>query len=509
MSITGYAPAVMKDPLKVMAQTFARRYKRMKAAEASFAEFTRQAWHIIEPGTEFQDGWHIDALCDHLQATVPNGRTPGLIRQLVVTMPPRSMKTIIISALFPAWVWIHHPHLRFLYASYADGLSSEHSEMTRTVVESEWYQSRWGKRVKLKRGDNNKTKFSTTQRGRRQSTSVGAKTTGLGGDFVIVDDPHNVLQAESDAIRERTVRWWTKAMSSRLNNPKTGVRIIVQQRVHEMDVAGVAINSGGYVHLNLPMEYEPTDYISPTGWRDPRTQPGELLWPDRFDEEFVAQKKVELGSYDYAAQYQQRPTPQEGGLIKRHWWGQYRARPDQVLGIVQSWDTGFKDGKNNDYSACTTFAYTRRDRFILDVYRGRLEFPDLERMRDQLYNRWRPNVVLIEDKASGQSLIQSTRRNTAIPVIAIPVESGKDKIVRVNEISPIVESGAVLLPEEAPWLDDFLHEFGSFPLGAHDDIVDSATQGIAWIDRKTRESSSWSGSWIPDDDEDDSWERRT
>lgn len=500
MSSATYAPAVIQNPLKVMARTFALRYKRTKEAEEYFREFVRQAWHIIEPGTEFQDGWHVDALCDHLQATVPSGRTPGLIRQLVVTMPPRAMKSIIISAMFPAWVWIHHPHLRFLYASYADGLSSEHSEMTRTLVESEWYQSRWGHVVQLKKGDNNKTKFSTTKRGRRQSTSVGAKTTGLGGDFVIVDDPHNVLQAESSAIRERTVRWWTKAMSTRLNNPKTGVRIIVQQRVHESDVAGEAIKSGEYTHLNLPMEYEETDFVSPIGWQDPRVDPGELLWPERFDAEFVAKKKVELGSYDYAAQFQQRPTPAEGGMFKRHWWRFWQPQgasfppvhvkmPDGSVRLVyaedrpgfwersaQSWDMTFKKTESGSYVVGLVGARTGPNTYLIDCFRDRVEFTGaVKAVRDMTDRHPRVDAKLIEAKANGPAVMDTLRNE--IPGI-IPVEVEGSKEARAASSTARVEAGNWYLPHPliAPWGDAFIDELAAFPKGTHDDQVDAFSQ---------------------------------
>ena len=210
------------------------------------------AWRVIEPGMPFIDNWHIEAICLHLQAVVD-----GLIRNLLINMPPRCMKSILVSVLFPAWVWIRHPEKRFLYSSYSQTLATDHSVATRRVIESDWYQEKWSRRFVLAGDANLKTRFENTRRGYRFSTSVGGSATGMGGDFIVADDPHNVKEAESDAIRAATIDWWDKVMSTRLNNPKTGARIIVMQRVHEADLSGHVLKKGGWDHLCLPMEYEP------------------------------------------------------------------------------------------------------------------------------------------------------------------------------------------------------------------------------------------------------------
>lgn len=229
-------------------------YIRAYRAERTFHEFAKQAWHVIEPGTPFLDNWHIEAICLHLEAVVD-----GRIRNLLINMPPRCMKSILVSVLFPAWVWIKHPEKRFLYSSYAQSLATDHSLATRRVIESDWYQSNWGDRYQLAGDANLKTKFENDQRGYRFSTSVGGMATGTGGDFIVADDPHNVKEAESDAVREATLAWWDQTMSTRLNNPKTGAKIIVMQRVHEGDLSGHVLKQGGYDHLCLPMKYEVGD----------------------------------------------------------------------------------------------------------------------------------------------------------------------------------------------------------------------------------------------------------
>lgn len=453
-----------------------------KKAELSLRHFVRQAWHVVEPATEYHHNWHIDALCDHLEATLD-----GRIRNLLITMPPRAMKSLTISVFFPAWAWITRPELRFLYASYAQALSTEHSQLTRMVIESDWYQARWGDRFRLADDDNLKTRFSNTHRGQRIATSVGASVTGFGGDVVIADDPHNVQQAESDAVRQSAVDWWNRAMSTRLNNPATGVRIVVMQRVHEADVAGAVKETGRYDHLNLPMEYEPdAANVTAIGWRDPRTVDGELLWPSHMDAAFVADKKLDLGSYAYAGQYQQRPAPVEGGILKAHWFGRYIAPQTHYYSMIQAWDTAFKTTDGADTSACVTIGVGGQGMDVLDVFAAKMEFPDLERAVQTQHMVWShrypglPFSVLIEDKASGQSLVQSAKRwaGSTINVIPVPVPAGMDKVRRVHEISPVVEAGRVRVPVNAPWLDDAMHEWTTFPMARHDDRTDALAIAI-------------------------------
>lgn len=451
-----------------------------KLAKKSLRHFIGQAWHVIEPGTPYQDSWHIHAICEHLEAVFR-----GEIRNLLINMPPRMMKSIAVSVMFPAWVWLHRPEARFLYSSYAQDLATDHSLATRRVVESEWYQERWGDRVTLVDDQNLKTRFETGQRGARIATSVGGVATGKGGDFVIADDPHNVKLAESDAVRESTLLWWDRVMSSRLNDPKRGAKVIVMQRVHDRDLAGHVLEQGGYEHLNLPMEYEEITHVTVIGWRDPRTMPGELLAPDRVGVAEVADLKVRLGSYAYAGQYQQRPSPAEGGTFKRAWWQRYREVP--ALTRVETFvDSAFKEGVANDYSVFATWgADGLNNYYLLDLWRARVEFPPLiQAGRDQAIKQqvrfMRVVPLVVEDKASGQSAIQVWSRPQpavggmlpALSVVSFNVPAGSSKISRAEGMAPLVEARRVFLPHDAPWVDDFIEEHARFPTGAHDDQVD-------------------------------------
>lgn len=472
---------------------------RTLRAQRHLRDFVKQAWHVVEPATPYLHNWHIDALCDHLEATLT-----GDIQNLVVTMPPRAMKSLTISVFFPAWAWIQKPELRFLYASYAQSLSIEHSQATRRVIESDWYQARWGDRFQLADDDNLKTRFSNDHRGARIATSVGAAVTGFGGDIIVADDPHNVQQRESDAVRTSAVDWWNKAMSTRLNNPKTGVKIVVMQRVHDQDVAGSAIATGNYAHLNLPMEYEQTSYVSPIGWSDPRNVDGELMWPERIDDRKVAEQKLALGSYDYAAQYQQRPTPRDGGMFKRSWWQRYHALP--VLTKLELFvDSAFKEGVENDYSALALWG--RDDlgsAYLVRVWRERVAFPDLIRLGHDGH-AWASKrfphtriALVVEDKASGQSAIQTWSRPyyikdgvlPALPVVSYKLPVKQDKTARAEGVTAIVEGGRALIPSDAPWLDDWLDEHQRFPNGAHDDQVDTTSMALTRL-MLTKQNGFW------------------
>ena len=455
----------------------------VRAATLHLRDFIRQAWHVIEPETIYQGNWHIDAACEHLEAARRRE-----IRNLLITMPPRMMKSLTVSVFFPAWDLIQSPGDRFLYASYSQELATEHSVATRRVIESDWYQERWGHRVKIARGSNLKTRFETTKMGVRASTSVDGTATGKGADFLVVDDPHNVKDAESDVQRQAALDWWDKVMSSRFNDPMTGVRIIVMQRVHEQDLAGHVLEQGGYTHLNLPMEYEAKrDVWTGFGEPDPRTHEGELLSPKRIGPAEVADLKVRLGSSAYAGQYQQRPSPAVGGILKRTWWGYYDAdfTPELVY-TTQGVDTANKKGQENDYSAIMTMAAGADGNFyILDLWRGKLEFPALKRKVRSHYTLWMPDEVAVEDTAAGTGIIQSVADDELVaasspnmpnlppmPVVAW-TPGTQDKVRRVNGIAPYVEAGRVMLPRGRAFVDAFVTEAADFPKAPHDDQVDA------------------------------------
>lgn len=474
-----------------------RRARLQRAAEASLYEFTKQAWEVIEPGTTFVEGWHLRAISDHLEAV-----TDGEVRQLLINMPPRHMKSILVSVMWPCWVWIRRPEFRWLFSSYAGSLSVRDSLKCRRLVQSDWYQSNWGDRFRLVGDQNAKTFFETDRYGYRFATSVGASTTGHGGDAIVCDDPHNATEAQSDAIRESTLEWWDQAMSTRLNDPKRGVRVIVMQRLHELDLSGHVLRKGGWEHLCLPAEFEGKKFKTSIGWEDPRDTAGSLLWPEQFDSKSLGELKNALGEYGTAGQLQQRPAPAGGGILRvKHFqtWPAERGMPvfDYVL---QSYDCAFTEKTTGDPTAQTTWGvFThkgRRGAMLLDAWSDHLAYPQL---RAKAIEEWhsvygksetrkgkKADAVLIEAKASGQSLIQDLRQGN---VPAIPYNPGNaDKINRAHQAAPILELDCLWIPESSKnpgnfvsWAQAFVDQCEKFPNAEHDDYVDTFTQAVIYL----------------------------
>jgi predicted phage terminase large subunit-like protein len=442
-------------------------------AARGLREFVRQAWPVVEPATEFVSGWHLDAICEHLEAV-----TRGQIHRLLISVPPRHMKSLAVSVFWPCWEWITHPERRWLFCSYAAGLAIRDSVKCRRMVESLWYRRRWLDRFVLTSDQNEKSRFENDKAGYRIAIGVGGAATGEGGDRVVVDDPHNVREAESEIVRQSVLDWWDQVMSTRLNDPKRGAMVIVMQRVHENDLAGHVLQQGGYEELKLPAEYEGGQQVTSIGWRDPRTELGELLWPERFGQEEVEALKRTMGSYAAAGQLQQRPAPAAGGILKRHWWKFYREAPRPFSEVIQSWDCAFKDTRTSDFVVGQVWGRNGADKYLLDQVRGRMDCPATIQAVKRLSEKWpQAQAKLVEDKANGPAVI-ATLKHEIVGLIAVNPEGGKE--VRAHAVSPQIEAGNVYLPDPtiAPWIGGFLDECAAFPNGAYDDQVDAMSQAL-------------------------------
>lgn len=491
--------------------------EQKEGIENSLAEYIKEAWHVIEPATAYIHNWHIDCIAEHLEAV-----NLGQIKRLLVNLPPRNMKSIAVTVKYPTWTWIRQPHKRFISLSYSDILSRNHNINRRDIIESQWYQKNWGDKFELKDDVNRQNKFANNYMGFMYSTSIGGTITGEGGDVIIVDDPHNPKQAESDAERKTAVEFFRQTLPSRLNDKKTGAIIVVMQRLHEDDVSGYILkNDLGYTHLCLPAEAEKRTIVTfPITMKQIVREEGDILNPHREGKPELDQLKRDMGSYAFAGQYQQNPAPSGGGLLKKWWWGFWQypgqnlppvsvkevvktAEGDKVIDKLiypetiqafdeeyQSWDMSFKAQADNDLVACGIWGKIKAKHYLIDLIEKRLEFIDtLKEVR--VVSEKYPNTSrkLVEDKANGPAVI-NTLKSEITGLIAI--NPGQDnKVARAQAITHIIESGNVYLPHPqiASWVEEFIDRCSKFPRVAHDDIIDQMTQYLNYTCNRT--SSGW------------------
>lgn len=435
-------------------------------------------WPVIEGNRSFVDGWHIEEICDHLEAV-----SRREITRLIINIPPRHMKSTNVSVAWPTWTWTWNPAEQFLYASYAQTLSVRDSLKCRRVIASPWYQSRFGEAFGIRPDQDTKQRFDNTATGYRIATSVGGHLTGEGGDVIVVDDPHNVLQAESNTQRDETLRWWNESMSTRLNNPKTGAFVIIMQRVHENDLTGhILASETGWSHLCLPAEYEP-DHPTPCYSYhkgrdvDRRSEHGELLWPGRFDAGALERLKAGMTSYSVAGQLQQRPAPRGGGMFPVEMLGfrDYAPAQGSIAQSVRYWDKAATEG-GGAYTAGVLMHRLRDGTFVIeDVERGQWSPYQREQRIKQCAQRdgQRVNIYVEQEPGSGgkESAITTIRGLAGYKVRADQVTGSKE--VRAEPYAAQVEAGNVYLVK-AKWNRPFRDEHEVFPAGQYADQVDAA-----------------------------------
>ena len=435
-----------------------------------FSHFMKQGFSVVEPGTKLRWNWHMDMICEYLQACYQRD-----INKLIINIPPRHMKSLLATVGWPAWMLGVDPTEQIITNSYSGKLSTKHSVDTRLLIESMWFQSLFPKTT-IADGQNQKTEFVTTQRGYRVATSVGGTATGAGGNVLITDDPLNPKQAASDTEREAANTWLDQTWTSRRNDPISAVEVVVMQRLHQKDPTGHLLEQGGWEHLVIPMECEKTQQYS-YGATVRDVKEGEILHEERFPAKEVKSLKTRLGSYGYASQYQQTPAPRGGGILKLEWFQRYGERPvrSYFTKITLSFDTAFKEAELNDPSVCLVFGTNTKGHYLLDIWKDKVRYSKLKRKALSLCDVWKPNEVLIEDKASGQSLIQDLQDETVYPII--PISTGTDsKVVRMDNEAPSVEAGNVFIAERAVWLYDFEQEVQHFPNSEYKDQCDALSQ---------------------------------
>ena len=450
---------------------------RQVQAHRSLYWFARYAFNQ-QRGFLWRRNWHHAVICAALERVFN-----GDCKRLIINIPPRYSKTELAVIDFIAWAIGRAPDAEFIHTSYSARLAANNAFRVREILRQPWYRALFPG-TRLQPGSEAKDDWRTTAGGIVYSAGSGGSITGYGagkkrpgfGGAIVIDDPHKADEATSDTMRENVIEWFKNTLESRRNSPETPI-ILIMQRLHEKDLAGWLLGGGNgeeWEHLCIPALNDPAVPLWPTD------APNEL-WPETHS--LTDLRRMEQSKpYEFAGQYMQRPAPIGGGIFKIDWWKHYRPEAlPPVRRIIQSWDTAFKTKAENDYSCCTTWAECEGGYYLIDLWKERVEFPDLKRMVTSLAAKHSPHAVLVEDKASGQSLIQELRRETQLSIVPIKVDT--DKVARAFAVTPIVEAGRVFLPEGAPWVADYVSSLGTFPNAAHDDDVDSTTQALGYLSR--------------------------
>ena len=444
--------------------------------------FIERVFMHLFPDTRFLPNWHIELIASKLEAVFE-----GKITRLIINVPTRSLKSVIASVAFVAWALGQRPGLQVICASYGQDLADNLALDCRNVLQSDWYQRLFG--VHLKGSRPAAADFRTTSGGGRFATSVGGPLTGRGGDIIVIDDPLKPAEALSDVARQAANNWVAHTVMSRLNDKRTGAIVVIMQRLHEDDVVGHLLRQGDWEVLSLPAIAEVEERFliqSVLGTREVVRHIGDVLHPEREPREVLDRLKVSLGSYHFAGQYQQRPAPLGGGIVKREWFRHYGPIdiPDKFDEIVQSWDTGNKTSELSAYSVCTTWGCKGKIFYLLDVWRQQVGFPDLLRAVIKLRKDFVPEMILIEDAASGIQLGQQLKDQGFYNIKLIKPQG--EKAVRLSTQSTAIENGFVYLPREAHWKDVYLHELTTFPGSQYADQVDSTSQALAYLTGQNR-----------------------
>jgi predicted phage terminase large subunit-like protein len=499
--------------------------RERQAQRGGLLHFVRYFWHILEPNTEFIEGWPMEAICQHLEAIAF-----GEINRLLMVVPPGFCKSLLSDVFFPAWLWsaMDMPHTRLIAFSYAASLTERDNIRFRDLIISPEFREMWGHKFELRQIG--AVKITNDKTGWKLASSVGGVGTGERGSIVVLDDPHSIKEIESDVIRTETVRWFREAMSNRLNYMELDSIIVIMQRSHDLDVAGVILDSEamGYCVLSIDMEFDgrrqTAGIENEAGWVDPRTEDGELAWEERFSQQVCNKLKSTIGPYAWAAQYQQMPVPRGGGILKRDWWQLWGAEEAALYGlewrgglkefppfelVIGSIDTAYGAKEENNYSAMTVWGVwidrNKNRRLMLmfgwkkrlalhgsPVYRYPQEAEVNWKQRQQAAwglveyvadtcKRYKVQRLLIEDKTKGRDVADEIRRlysreNWGVQLMQV----AGDKVSRAHSVVPLFTDGMIWAPD-TKWSEIVLTDCERFPKGADKDIVDTVTQALNFV----------------------------
>lgn len=481
----------------------------------SFRAFVNAAWPIIVPATPLIEHFALDAICDHLQAV-----SAGQIKKLIINVPPGMAKSTLVATLWPVWEWTQHPEVQWLFATYANNLSYRDAARRRDIVKNPWYQERWGSKVQITQEGVEFLKNFV--QGHMFSTSTGGQTLGWRGDRLVLDDPQDPKGAESDIKRESTIEWLTRTWPTRVNRgSKYAAEVLIQQRLHENDASGLYLKMGGWEHLKIPLQYKGKTF-STSRYSDPRTIHGQIISEAIYPPQATEELKRLLGPYGEAGQLDQEPAPLGGGIIKTHWlkpWVWSSQQPGHIAvddGGAQKVEYHFDPWKcfrfitvdpaigdkelvggankkkllDPDYTviACwCVFSSTRGPILVLlDLFRDRIEGPDIDTEITKMHNQWKSSVIAVETIAFQKRIFQELSRKS-YPVREICTRNDddvlyridQDKVARAVAATPLLADGRFFIPWNVPWAPDYINELTTFPNAAHDDCVDATSFGVA------------------------------
>lgn len=475
-----------------------------KAAQESLAEFVRQGWHVVDPTEPLVWNWHLDLLCAHLEAIEPRHE----IRKLLINVPPGTMKSRLVCVFWPAWVWLHNPGWRAVFASYDIKLAERDSLACRDVILSEWYQETFRPTWKLRRDHRSKKNFGNTAGGWRMCTTVRGAGTGLRAHAVVVDDPHNVKARPTDVEFADTEDWWFKRMGNRLIDQKRDAHLVIGQRIDDRDLSAACKRRGGYVHVCLPSEFDPVRRCKTRWGRDPRKRQGQLLFPKRFPKSVLDEERTNLGPDGYAAQHDQDPVRKGGNIIQEQWIGYWYKRTmapppvvvpapdttDKVVAcaqralpemdfVIASWDLRFGKSikETSSWVVGQVWGVSGPNAFLLDWRRGRWGYVRSKEEIRAVHDEWSPHATLIEAKASGEPAEDDLSAD--VPRIILVPTGGADKEQRLQATTPWFKAHNVYLrhPLEEPRTREVVEELVRFPFFPSNDHVDTCSQALNYL----------------------------
>jgi predicted phage terminase large subunit-like protein len=440
----------------------------------NIAAFSQRCFFQLHPGKELQSNWHIDALTYHMQLV-----HTGKIRRLIVNLPPRSLKSIICSVAFPAYVLGHDPRKRLICVSYGSELATKLGNDCRSILTSDWFM-RTFPHTRISRGKNTEAEVETTRRGFRLAASLGGTLTGRGGDIIIIDDLLKPQDALSDTKREAANEWFYNTLLSRLDDKRTGAIVVVMQRLHQHDLTGMLLqDSKDWVVLSLPAIAERDERVAVGDDLYHLRKVGDVLQAEREPIAVLNGIRQQLGPDIFASQYQQNPIASGKNMINRDWIRRFERTPSRTSStlVLQSWDTAAKEGSHNDWSVCTTWFFINNCCYLIEVVRGRFNYPALKSLAIAHAQEHKPDVILIEETGVGTALLAEL---SAAGFSATATRPEQNKVTRMAVQSAKFAAGKVYFPQQALWLEELEAELFAFPGSRHDDQVDSISQALGY-----------------------------